>query len=76
MDFVDLSIFQDELRSDGWTTLALVMAGADYSLGKRVFVNADVRYLWANGELRRDFSFDDGMDLSGMQFSVGLHVRI
>lgn len=77
VDSDDLSIFQDKLTSDGWTPLAQVMAGADYSLGPRVFVNADVRYLWANAELRRDFlGWDDGIDLSGVQFSVGLHVRI
>lgn len=77
VDFVDQSIFRDELTSDGWTPLALAMAGADYSLGSRIFLNADVRYLWANAELQQDFvSFTDGMDLSGVQFSVGLHVRI
>ncbi|MBI4420734.1 MAG: hypothetical protein HY560_07905 [Gemmatimonadetes bacterium] len=78
VDVIDLSIYQDKLTSDGWTPLAQVMAGADYSLGSRVFVNADVRYLWANADLQPpDFDgWTDGIDLSGVQFSVGLHVRI
>ncbi|MBI2073457.1 MAG: hypothetical protein HYT81_10600 [Gemmatimonadetes bacterium] len=77
VDFADLSIFEDRFTSAGWTPLALAMAGADYSLGKRVLVNADVRYLWANAEMQGNYdSYTDGIDLSGVQFSVGLHVRI
>lgn len=77
VDIQDFSIFNDRFRSWGWTPLALAMAGADYSLGARVFVNGDLRYLWATGGLHRDFAqFTDGIDLSGVQFSVGLHVRI
>lgn len=77
VDPADLAIFNDTFKSWGWTPLGLAMAGVDYSLGSRVFVNGDIRYLWANGELGRDFAaFDDGIDLSGVQFSVGLHVRI
>ena len=77
VDIDDLTIFDGEFRSAGWTPLALVMAGADYSLGKRVFVNADVRYLWANAKMQGNFGqYTDGIDLSGVQFSVGLHVRI
>ena len=77
VDFQDLSIFTDNFKSWGWTPVALAMAGADYSLGSRVFLNADVRYLWANARLHQDFAqFTDGLDLSGVQFSVGLHVRI
>jgi hypothetical protein len=77
VDAQDLSIFRDHLASHGWTVLALVMAGADYSLGKRLFASAEARYQWANAELRQDFvGFDDGIDLSGLQLSLGLHVRI
>jgi hypothetical protein len=77
VDSRDLSIFSDRLASGGWTWLALLMAGTDYSLGKRLFASAEARYLWANAVLQQDFvSFDDGIDLSGLQFSLGLHVRI
>ncbi len=77
VDFADRSIFNDMWKSWGWTPVALAMAGADYSLGTRVFVNADVRYLWAKAGLHQDFAdFTDGIDLSGVQFSMGLHVRL
>ncbi|HLB36718.1 MAG TPA: hypothetical protein VJL31_09130 [Gemmatimonadales bacterium] len=77
IDISDLAIFEAEFTSAGWTPLALVMTGADYSLGKRVLVNADVRYLWANAAMQGSFEdYTDGIDLSGVQFSVGLHVRI
>jgi hypothetical protein len=77
IDVDDHSIFESTFRSDGWTPLGLVMAGADYSLGKRVVVNADVRYLWANAEMRGNYAgYTDGIDLSGVQLSMGLHVRI
>jgi hypothetical protein len=77
VDFTDSSIFDATLRSSGWAPMGLVMAGIDYSLGTRVFVNADARYVLARGTLRQDFvAFTDGIDLSGAQFSLGLHVRI
>jgi opacity protein-like surface antigen len=77
VDSQDLSIFRDRLSSGGWTHLALLMAGADYGLSQRLLATAEARWVWANAELRRDFvSFDDGIDLSGFQFSLGLRVRI
>lgn len=77
VDFADLSIFSDRFRSDGWAPLGMVLAGADYSLGSRLFINADVRYIRANAALHGQFvNFTDGIDLSGVQFSMGLHVRI
>jgi hypothetical protein len=77
VDFQDLSIFSDRLTSEDWAPLFVVMAGADYSLGRRVFLNADVRYFGANAELVGDFfGYDDGIDLSGVQFSLGLAARI
>ena len=76
VDFADSSVFDATLRSQGWAPVGLAMAGIDYSLGTRVFVNADARYLLAKGTLNRSFSGFDGIDLSGAQFSLGLHVRI
>lgn len=77
IDSQDSSIFDDVLRSDGWAPLGLVMAGVDYTVMPRVGLNADVRYLRGNGNLRRDFiEFTDGIDLSGFQFSLGLQFRL
>jgi hypothetical protein len=77
VDFQDLSIFGDTWESRGWAPLGVAMVGADYSLGTRVVVNADARYLLAKAGLHQDFAaFTDGIDLSGIQFSLGLHVRL
>lgn len=76
VDFTDYSIFDDRLTSDGWAFMGLFMAGAQYSLGTRVFLSTDARYSRANAELRRDFAFPDGIDLSGFEFSAGLHFRL
>lgn len=76
VDFSDLTIFDDRLRSDGWAPLALLMAGADYSLGTRVLLNGEVRYHLAKGELGGKFQgFTDGIELSGVQFTAGFKVR-
>ncbi len=77
VDIADLSIFSDTYRSSGWTPVGVIMAGADYSLGTRVVVNADARYLRAKAGLNQDFvKLSDGIDLSGVQVSLGLQVRI
>jgi hypothetical protein len=77
VDFADASIWSDTFRSWGWAPLGQVMVGADYSLGTRMVLNADARYLQARAGLNHRFrDFTDGIDLSGLQFSLGLHVRL
>lgn len=77
VDVGDLSIFRDKLESHGWSTMALAMAGVDYNLAKRWFTSVEARYRWATGKLQQDFvGFEDGIDLSGLQVSLGFHVRI
>lgn len=76
VDFVDLSIFDATLQSSGWAPVGLVNGGADISLNQRVTFNADVRYQFASADLEQDFiSFTDGIDLNGLQLSVGVHFR-
>ncbi len=74
VDYVDLSIFDATWHSEGWSPVGVAMAGVDYSLGTRVFVNVDARYLLASGDLHVPYS--GTIDLSGAQFSLGLHVRL
>lgn len=77
VDFQDLSIFDDTFQSGDWTAMAMVMAGAHYSLGTRVFLSGDLRFTLADGDLTGDFKqWTDDIDLSGLQFSAGLHVRM
>jgi outer membrane protein W len=77
VDFVDLSIFDSTFESDGWTPLGMVMAGVDYSVSPHVVLNIDGRYQFATASLHNDFTdFDDGIDLSGLQLSFGVHFRL
>jgi len=77
VDVRDLSIFQDHLASRGWSVVALAMAGADYRLGKRLFTSVEARYQWATAALQEDFvGFRDGIDLTGLRLSMGLHYRL
>jgi hypothetical protein len=77
VDAQDLSIFRDQLMSRGWTAMGLVLAGTDYSMGKRFLARAEAHYQLATGRLRYDYvDFHDGIDLSGLQLSLGLYVRI
>lgn len=76
VDFVDLSIFDATLQSSGWASVAMVNAGADLSLNQRVTFNGDVRYQFASADMDQDFrDFTDGIDLNGLQLSVGVHFR-
>lgn len=77
VDASDLSIFADRLESEDWSPLAVVLAGMDYGLSRRVLLNADARYHFAKGDVRGSFrGFDDGIDLSGLQLSAGLKFRL
>jgi len=74
VDFVDLSIFQDALRSSGWTPSAHVFGGADIKLWRRVFLTAEARYHWAKAGLEQDFTGFDPIDLSGLNVTAGVNL--
>ena len=81
-EFVDEStdpqapdIFADELRSEGWTPTAHLLAGLDLSLRRNLVVTGEARYSWASAELGRDFVDFDKIDLAGFQATAGLSVR-
>jgi len=74
VDFVDLSIFTDVFRSRGWTPSAQVFGGADVRLFKRLYATVDGRYLWAAGDLEREWIDFDPIDLAGFRLSAGLNV--
>ena len=74
VDFVDLSIFTDVFQSRGWTPSAQVFGGIDLRVFKRLYVMFDGRYLWAAGELGRDWIDFDPIDLAGFRLSGGINV--
>ena len=74
VDFVDFSVFSDVFRARGWTPSAQVFGGVDVRVFRRLFATVDGRYLWAAGELGREWIDFDPIDLAGFRVSAGLNV--
>ena len=74
VDFVDLRVFSDFFRSSGWTPSVHALGGVDVQLYRRLFLNVEGRYLWAAGELGRDFVDFDPIDLAGLRLAVGVNI--
>jgi len=76
-DFIDVNtvnmeVFTDTLRSDGWRPSAQVFGGVDIKLLKRMYLSGEARYLWSNATPDLDFDFDS-IDLTGLKATVGIH---
>lgn len=76
-DFVDvlaarMPIFTDVFQSTDWTPAAHVFGGVDIRLTRRLFATFDARYLWAVGEMGRQFTGFDKLDLAGLRTSAGV----
>lgn len=74
VDYVDLSVFADVFRSRGWTPSAHVFGGIDVRVFRRLYATLDVRYLWAAGDLGREWINFDPIDLAGTRVSAGINV--
>jgi hypothetical protein len=74
VDFVDLSVFTDVFRSKGWAPTAHAGAGVDVKLTRRIYATVDGRYLWAAGDLGRDWIDFDKIDLAGFRMSAGVNL--
>lgn len=76
VDFADLSIFQDVFGADGWVLGPYARGGVDIQLWRRLFANADLRYVWMRSSLSSDFQgFADGIDLAGVRTSTGISIK-
>jgi hypothetical protein len=77
VDFLDGSVFTHTYRSSGWAPSAQVFGGVDVKAWRRVYFNAEARYLWSTGTLNGDFSgFNPGVrskiDLAGFRTTAGV----
>jgi opacity protein-like surface antigen len=80
-DFIDVNtvnmdIFTDTLRADGWTPSAQVFGGIDVKVWRRMYVSGEARYLWSKTTASDvDFRDDtiDSIDLAGLKATVGIH---
>ena len=77
-DFIDqqtMDVFRSTYESDGWTWAAHAALGLDYSLGARLALTGETRYLISRASLSRDFDGFDPLDLSGVSTMLGFTVR-
>ncbi len=72
VDFRDMAIFQALYKSDGWTPSGHAFAGVHIRITPNVSVTGEVRQIWADAELNRDFSKFNPIDLSGLRIGVGI----
>lgn len=80
-DFVDvetLDIFEDRFRADGRGGTWHAMAGLDVTLTPHFLLRGEYRYVGGEGRfVSSDFDgFDDTIDLSGSQVTLGVAVRM
>ncbi len=78
-DFVgpapDVSVFTDEVQTHGWTPIGQVLGGIDVRLSRRAALKAEARYSWASGGVNPGFTTFNGLDLAGLQTTLGLSWR-
>lgn len=75
VDFEDLSVFNSNLESSGWTNMVYGSAGVDYALSARMGLVTEARYEKARANMSTDFQGFDRIDLSGLTVTAGLHLR-
>lgn len=75
VDYQDLVIFNDRLKSDGASLMGQAFGGVEFTVSPRIFANLEGRWEFASAEMSQDFREFDDIDLSGFQVSVGLGLR-
>jgi hypothetical protein len=76
IDFYDMSVFEAQFQSSGWTGTLHGRGGVDFSVTPRFALTAQARYDWAKGtKLSSDFLGFDDIDLTGFSTTVGFTVR-
>jgi opacity protein-like surface antigen len=85
-EFVDFATIDDEgyadiirihLENDGFAPLLQGLAGVDIRLTRQLSLSLEGRYQWARGRMNPEqFEGFDRIDLSGLQTTAGLHIRL
>jgi len=82
VNFETLDILPGLIEDEGFAPTAHVLAGVMFSLGARVALNGEARYVWGSAEPDPDvfgcsaeFGCFEEIDLSGLQATVGLAIR-
>jgi hypothetical protein len=74
VDFVDLSVFPEFFRSQGWAPSVHALGGVHIRLYRGLYGSVEARYTKASGKLSSDFIDFDPLDLSGVRTSAGIRV--
>lgn len=70
------AIFRDRIESDGSGGIFHLSAGAEFSISPRFVLRGETRYSWAEADLDTTFgAYQEPIDLSGLQATVGIAVR-
>jgi hypothetical protein len=72
VDFTDSSVFPKTFDSRGWAPSVHVFAGVDIKLLRRLYLNAEARYLYSRATLGRAFTGFDPIDLTGTKVTGGI----
>jgi hypothetical protein len=72
VNFQTLDVQPDTLDSRGWTPSAAVFGGLDVKAWRRVYLNAEARFLFAKANLGRAFSGFEPIDLTGLKITGGI----
>jgi len=72
VDFLDSSVFPKTYDSRGWAPSAHVFAGVDIKVLRRLYVNAEARFLWSRATLDSAFTGFDPIDLTGTKVTGGI----
>lgn len=73
VDYVDFAVFADAFRSKGYAPSAHVFGGVDLRVWRNMYATIDGRFLWARGDLGRDWIDFDPIDLTGTRLSAGIN---
>ena len=76
VDFQTTNVFPSEFNSEGWTPAMQGMGGVDFTITPMFAIRGEGRYVWAKAPLSRDFSGFNRIDLSGVQGTLGLTLRL
>ena len=75
INFENNNVFSSLYSSDGMARIAHAAVGVDFSVGPRLALTSEARYLWSSARLSSDFSGFERLDLSGLSTTVGLAIR-
>jgi hypothetical protein len=76
VDYESLRILEGRIETSGFSPLLHGFAGADVRISPRVSLTFEGRYTWSRAEMGNDFVGFDRIDLSGLQTTAGIQIRL